>query len=81
MPARHSQQNKQCFAATGGEPRREKKNTDTAPGGRRDFVLNGSSALVLGSLFDGLVDSNTRPAGLASETAFQSSPLLNLNNL
>ena len=34
-----------------------------APRSRREFVLNGSGALVLGSLLDGLVD-NSRPSGL-----------------
>ena len=46
-----------CVVAFAGKKSDEEKRS------RREFVLNGSSALVLGGLLDNLVD-NSRPAGL-----------------
>jgi uncharacterized protein (DUF1499 family) len=65
LPARHGRVKKECVAVAGEERRggKKSKSEETAPRSRREFVLNGSSALVLGSLFDSLVD-NSRPAGL-----------------
>lgn len=63
LPAsRHGQTRKECVAFA-GKKRRDEEKSETAPRSRREFVLNGSSALVLGSLLDSLVD-NSRPAGL-----------------
>lgn len=64
--ASRCRQQKACVAAAGKELSKgeEKASSETSSrNSRREFVLNGSSALVLGSLFDSLVD-NSRPAGL-----------------